>query len=87
MCLDVFEVTIGWYGRERVDYMSMDTKEIFRCYELKISKSDFYSKAAHTFLGHYNYYVMPYEVFIQVVDDIPEHVGVYIYQESQNIRI
>lgn len=71
-----FEVTIDWYGKERVDYMTYDTKGIVRCYEIKVSKSDFYSKAKHTFVGHYNYYVMPQELYEQVNQDIPIHVGV-----------
>lgn len=31
-----FEVTIGWFGKERVDYMTYDTKGIWRCYEIKV---------------------------------------------------
>ena len=27
-----YEVTIGFCGRERVDYMTYDTKGVFRCY-------------------------------------------------------
>lgn len=73
-----YEVTIGWFGKERVDYMTYDTKGIFRCYEIKVSKSDFNSKAKVSFVGHYNYYVMPYELYEQVKDEIPEYVGVYI---------
>ena len=38
-----YEVTIGYGGRERVDYMTYDTKGIFRCYEVKVSKADFHS--------------------------------------------
>lgn len=72
-----FEVTMGWYGRERVDYMTYDTRGVFRCYEIKISKEDFHSKCKHTFVGHYNYYVMPPEVYQAVKDDIPDYVGVY----------
>jgi hypothetical protein len=72
-----FEVTIGWFGKERVDYMTYDTKGIFRCYEVKVSKSDFHSKAHNTFLGHYNYYVMPLKLYDEVVREIPEHIGVY----------
>jgi hypothetical protein len=34
------EVTIGWFGKERVDYITYDTNDIWRCYEIKISKSD-----------------------------------------------
>ena len=48
------EVTIGWYGKGRVDYMTMDTKDIFRCCEIKISKSDFHSKHGHNLIGNYN---------------------------------
>lgn len=75
-----FEVTIGWYGKERVDFMTYDTKGIWRCYEIKISKSDFNSKAKVSFIGHYNYYVMPEELFEQVKKEIPNHIGVYISQ-------
>lgn len=72
------EVTIGFNGRERVDYLTYDTRGIWRCYEIKATKSDFYSKAKKTFIGHFNYYVLPGELFEQVKQDIPEHVGVYI---------
>lgn len=73
-----FEVTIGWFGKERVDYMTYDTKGIFRCFEIKVSKSDFNSKAKLSFVGHYNYYVMPQELYEQVKDEIPSHIGVYV---------
>lgn len=73
-----FEVTIGWFGKERVDYMTYDTKGMFRCYEIKVSKSDFHSKAHNTFLGHYIYYVITTELFEQVKDEIPAHIGVYV---------
>ncbi len=72
-----FEVTIGWWGKERVDYLTYDTKGIWRCYEIKTSKSDFNSKSSHTFVGHYNYYVMPEDLYEVVKEDIPSHVGVY----------
>lgn len=70
------EVTIGWYGKERVDYLTMDYKGIWRCYEIKVSKSDFNSKANKTFIGHLNYYVMPKELYEQVKKDLPLHIGV-----------
>jgi hypothetical protein len=72
-----FEVTIGWFGNERVDYMTYDTKGIWRCYEIKVSKSDFHSKAHNTFLGHFNYYVMTKELFDQVWSEVPEEIGIY----------
>lgn len=74
-----FEVTIGFsttkYGR--VDYMTMDTKGIFRCYEIKVSKSDFHSRAKKTFLGHFNYYVMPMKLYQDVKNEIPKNIGVH----------
>lgn len=73
------EVTIGWRGNERVDYMSVDKKNNIRCFEIKVSKSDFYSKAKNSFCGNYNYYVMPKELFEQVKHDIPHHVGVFMF--------
>lgn len=73
-----FEVTIGWFGKERVDYITYDTKGTWRCYEIKVSKSDFHSKAHNTFIGHYNYYVITKELYEQVKDEIPRHIGVYV---------
>ncbi len=73
------ECTIGFNGKERVDYITMDTKGIFRCYEIKSCLADFHSKSKHTFLGHYNYYVFPYGVYEFVKDEIPFDVGVFEY--------
>lgn len=76
-----FEVTIGWFGKERVDYMTYDTKGVWRCYEIKVSKADFRSKAHNTFCGHFNYYVMPADLYEELKNEIPEHVGVYVNHE------
>jgi len=73
-----FEVTVGWYGKERVDYLTYDTNGIWRCYEIKISKSDFHSKNHTTFIGHYNYYVMPNDLYEQVKEEIPCYIGAWI---------
>lgn len=68
--VDKFEIEI-------CDFMSYEQDtDIFRCYEIKISKQDFYSKAKKTFVGNYNYYVMPKELYKQVKKDIPDDVGV-----------
>lgn len=71
-----FEVTIGWFGSKRVDYMTYDTKGIWRFYEVKVSKADFYSSAKKTFFGQFNYFVMPMELYKEVKDDIPSYIGV-----------
>lgn len=78
-----FEVTIGfWKDRlfsvdQRVDFMTMDTSGTFRAYEIKITKADFHSKCANSFVGHYNYYAMPLALYEQVKDEIPDFVGVW----------
>lgn len=76
-----FEVTIGWYGKERVDYITYDTKDIWRCYEIKVSKADFHSKAKLSFVGNYNYYVLTRNLYEEVKDEIPNHIGVYVAGE------
>ena len=55
-----------------------DSKGDFYCYEVKSSVEDFYSKNGHNFLGDYNYYVMPEEVYEQIKKEIPYQVGVYV---------
>ena len=50
----------------------------FYCYEVKSSVEDFCSKNGHNFLGDFNYYVMPEEVFEKVKNEIPHYVGVFV---------
>lgn len=50
----------------------------FYCYEVKSSVEDFHSKNGHNFLGDYNYYVMPEDVFEKVMNEIPYYVGVFV---------
>lgn len=82
-----FEVTIGWRGTERVDYLTYDTQGIFRCYEVKVSKADFYSNNKLSFLGHYNYFVMPIELYHQVKEDIADFVGVYAPKAGKLVSV
>ena len=51
----------------------------WRCYELKVSKSDFKSTAKISFIGHYNYYVMPKPLYDATKAEIPSHIGVMVY--------
>ncbi len=64
-----FEVTIGFNGDERVDYITYDTSGIVRCYEIKVSMSDLKSEAKQTFLGDYNYLVVPNELWGKMQND------------------
>lgn len=70
----------------RVDYMKFKPinntvsgieKGDFYCYEIKSSVEDFHSKNGHNFIGDFNYYVMPMEVYEVVKQEIPYKVGVY----------
>lgn len=78
------EVTIGWWGKERVDYLTYDTNDIFKCYEVKVTKNDFYSKCHNTFIGNYNYYVMPRKLFEEIKQDIPREIGVLVENKIGN---
>ena len=49
------------------------------CYELKVSKSDFKSTAKISFIGNYNYYVIPKSLYDAVKDEVPRNVGVMVY--------
>lgn len=85
------EVTLGdCYGHERVDYMTMDCKDIFRCYEIKTSKSDFYSKAKKSFVGDYNYFVFDKQTYETVKNDIDMKyygVGIYVYNGGDTCKL
>ena len=83
------EVTFDYYSTHtiRVDYMRFKPinntvsgieKGDFYCYEVKSSIEDFHSKNGHNFIGDYNYYVMPEDVYETVKNLIPYRVGVYI---------
>lgn len=70
----------------RVDYMkflpvnntvSGIEKGDFYCYEVKSSVEDFRSKNGHNFIGDFNYYIMPHDVYLEVQNEIPYNVGVY----------
>ncbi|APX71607.1 hypothetical protein M5C72_00180 [Companilactobacillus allii] len=52
----------------------------WRCYELKVTKSDFHSKAKLSFIGNYNYFVFPQKLYDEIKDEIPAHIGVMIYR-------
>lgn len=80
------EVTIGFNGGERVDFITVDTKGIWRCYEIKTSLSDFNSNANLSFVGHYNYFVLTPELYEKVKDIIPKEIGVYAGTNHFNLK-
>ncbi|EHT6216305.1 hypothetical protein KXP51_000370 [Staphylococcus pseudintermedius] len=78
------EVTIGIEplkkGREIVDFLTYDSKNVFRAYEIKVTKEDLKSTAKLSFVGHYNYLVLTKELYEEVKDTnlIPFNVGLVV---------
>ena len=70
-----FEVGIK---NEIVDCLTYNTKNEWRCYELKVSVSDFHSKQAKTFVGNYNYYVIPNDLLDKVKNEVPNNIGIIV---------
>lgn len=90
------EVTIGFYnnghGNEIVDFCTMDSKGIIKCYEIKVTLADLKSKAKLSWYGHYNYLVVSKELLSKLTDDIkneyiPKHVGIAIVNNSNSLYI
>lgn len=76
------EITIGFvnagYGNEIVDFMTMDSKGILRCYEIKVTLQDLKSKAKKSWHGHFNYLVVSSDLYRKVSDwkeYLPDGVG------------
>lgn len=66
------QMMMAWNMRTGIE------KGDFYCYEVKSSVEDFHSKNGHNFIGDYNYYVMPMEVYEKVKSEIPYRVGVFV---------
>lgn len=64
-----FEVTLGFGGDERVDFMTYETDNTIRCYEIKVTMADLKSEAALTFVGDYNYLVVTEDLWAAICED------------------
>ena len=53
------------------------------CFEIKITVSDFKSKNGHNFNGNYNYYVVPKEIYADILPLVEENVGIITYTEKR----
>lgn len=70
---------------EIVDVLSWESnKNIWKCFEIKISYQDFKSAASKTFVGNYNYYVVPDTLLDKIKDEVPSHIGIYVYDTKPN---
>lgn len=66
---------------DTLSYQQLTDKTIeWRCYELKVTKADFHSKAKLSFIGNYNYFVLTKKLYEEVQAEIPAHIGVLIYR-------
>lgn len=82
----VFEVAVpraivNKYHRERLDFLTYETSGIYRAYEIKRTKEDFYSGCAWSWIGHYNYFIMPYDLYCEVKQDVPDGIGVWVVRD------
>lgn len=67
---------------DTLSYQHLPTGEDeWRCYELKVTKSDFHSTAKLSFIGNYNYFVLPLSLYQEIQDEIPAEIGVLSYQK------
>lgn len=93
------EVTLGFVrdGRingatEIVDFLSYDMKkDIYRCYEIKVTMQDFKSSAHKSWYGNYNYLVISSKLYyLQDAewwkDAIPKDVGLIVIEPKNEIR-
>lgn len=87
------EITIGFHnnghGNEIVDFMTMDSKGVIKCYELKVTLQDLKSNAKKSWYGHYNYIVVSKELYdtVKNLDSyIPKHVGVIVGPDLTSMK-
>lgn len=61
--------------------MTMDSKGIIKCYELKVTLQDLKSDAKKSWYGHYNYLVVSRELYNKVSnwdEYIPKYIGIIV---------
>lgn len=53
-----------------------------------MTKADFHSTCHNSFVGNLNYYVLPPDLYEEIKEEIPDHVGVYIVRDgfARNIK-
>jgi len=75
---DVKRVDFMQFVPENQVHISGIEKGIFVCYEVKSCKADFNSGYGKNFIGEKNYFVMPMELYREVVREIPHNVGALV---------
>lgn len=84
------EVSLDYGTKDvkRVDFMKFEPdnqmsvsgieKGIFTCYEVKSCKNDFNSGFGRNFIAEKNYFVMPMQLYKEVIHDIENNIGVLV---------
>ena len=77
-CCPEVKMGMGNTGKHGiVDYLSLTTKGIVTCYEIKVTKEDLVNSShGHNFYGNYNFYVIPIGLYSKIKDFVPKYVGV-----------
>ena len=77
-CCPEVKMGMGNTGKHGiVDYLSLTTKGIVTCYEIKVTKEDLVNSShGHNFYGNYNFYVIPIGLYLKIKDFVPKYVGV-----------
>ena len=77
-CCPEVKMGMGNTGKHGiVDYLSLTTKGIVACYEIKVTKEDLVNSShGHNFYGNYNFYVIPIGLYSKIKDFVPKYVGV-----------
>lgn len=52
------------------------------CFEIKVSKADFYSGHGQNFIGNLNYFVMPIDLYKEIADQIPPKIGCIVFSDK-----
>lgn len=81
------EVNLDDWGIVDFICIDIDGARTIRCYELKISKSDFLSDAKKSFVGDFNYYVIPTELWSSVKGYVEKGVGVWVVDKHGRISV
>lgn len=77
-CCPEVKMGMGNIGKKGiVDYLSLTTKGVVTCYEIKVTKEDLVNSShGHNFYGNYNFYVIPVGLFSKIKNYVPKYVGV-----------
>lgn len=75
---DVKRIDFLQFKPENQVHISGIEKGIFICYEVKSCKDDFNSGFGRNFIGEKNYFVMPMNLYKEVIQEIPHNAGVLV---------